>query len=127
MTNPQMTTAQRAQQFWSVLVFAAREQKILTYKMLSQLTGMAAIGVGEPLGHVAAYCLRKDLPLLNIIAVSEATGRPEAGFLRNVPVLEEQARVFARDWLSHGAPSVEDLGEAFSAAQASGAFQVATT
>jgi hypothetical protein len=36
-----MTSTERAQQFWSVLAFAAREQKVVSYEMLSQMTGMA--------------------------------------------------------------------------------------
>ena len=34
-----MTLEQRAQQFWSLLVFAAREQKLISYSMLAQVTG----------------------------------------------------------------------------------------
>jgi hypothetical protein len=34
-----MTTWERAQQIWSVLVFAAREQKVVSYEMIGQMTG----------------------------------------------------------------------------------------
>src|SRR5690349_20522113 len=102
-----MTDGQRAQQFWSVLAFAAREQKLVSYKMLWQLTGMAKVGVGGPLGHISAYCLRdRTKPQLNLIAVSEDGGKPEAEFLKDVDLAIEQPRVFVYDWFSHGAPTV---------------------
>ena len=73
---------------------AARNQQLVSYNMLFELTGMAKVGVGGPLGHIAAYCHQKKLPRLNIITVSEETGKPEAEFLQDVNLLTEQARVF---------------------------------
>src|ERR1700747_418262 len=86
---------------------AARNQQLVSYNMLFELTGMAKVGVGGPLGHIAAYCHQKKLPRLNIITVSEETGKPEAEFLQDVNLLTEQARVFVYDWISHGAPNPE--------------------
>jgi hypothetical protein len=73
-----MKDTERAQQFWSVLVFAAREQKILSYEMLSQMTGMAN-ECGRELGYIFYYCERNALPLLNLLAVSKKSGRPSQG------------------------------------------------
>src|SRR5260370_1291726 len=73
-----MTSSERAQQFWSVLVFAAREQKVVSYEMLSQMTGMAN-ECGRELGYIFYYCRRHKLPLLNLLAVSKDTGRPGEG------------------------------------------------
>jgi hypothetical protein len=47
----QMKSVQRALQYWSVLVFAAREQKVVSYEMLAQMTGMANIA-GRELGYL---------------------------------------------------------------------------
>ena len=61
-----MTTWQRAQQFWSVLVFAAQEQKVISYETLGLMTGMAN-NSGRELGHIYFYCKHNDLPSLNLL------------------------------------------------------------
>jgi alkylated DNA nucleotide flippase Atl1 len=111
-----MTSEERAQQFWSVLVFAAREQKVVSYEMLSQMTGMANTS-GRELGHILYYCKHNKLPLLNLLAVSKDSGKPGDGCpadLSDSPA--QQARVFVYDWLKHGVPKVEEF-EAARAAQ----------
>jgi hypothetical protein len=107
-----MTSQERAQQLWSVLVFAAREQKVVSYEMLAQTTGMAN-ECGRELGYIFYYCKRNKLPLLNLLAVQKATGRPGDGCpadLSDLPA--QQARVFIYDWLKHGMPRVEEFDEA---------------
>ena len=89
-----MTNPERAQQFWSVLVFAAREQKVLSYAMIEQMTGMVKQGAGTPLGYIYYYCKRHKLPLLNTLAINQETGKPGLDFLKDVDLLAEQARVF---------------------------------
>jgi hypothetical protein len=98
---------QRAQQFWSVLVFAAREQKVVSYEMLSQMTGMAR-ECGRELGLILSYCKQNKLPLLNLLVVRKDSGRPDDDCgvsLNDLPA--QQARVFVYDWLSHGASRFE--------------------
>lgn len=110
-----MDTYERAQQFWSVLAFAAREQKIVSYEMLHELTGMA-IESGRELGHIYYFCLNHDLPLLNLLAVSKKSGKPSDGCPANLADLPaQQARVFVYDWLKHGAPSADDFRKATAA------------
>jgi len=102
-----MTSEQRAQQIWSVLVFAAREQKVVSYEMLSQMTGMANT-CGRELGHILSYCKHEQLPLLNLLAVRKDSGRPDDDCgvsLADLPA--QQARVFVFDWLSHDASRFE--------------------
>lgn len=107
-----VTTWERAQQYWSVLAFAAREQKVVSYEMLSQMTGMA-VEAGRELGHIYFYCKRKKLPLLNLLAINKASGRPGEGCPADMADLPaEQARVFMYDWLEHGVPSIEEFQEA---------------
>ncbi len=107
-----MTSSERAQQFWSVLVFAAREQKVVSYEMLSQMTGMAN-ECGRELGYIFYYCRRHKLPLLNLLAVSKDTGRPGEGCPAElVDLPAQQARVFIFDWLKHGAPKPEEFEQA---------------
>jgi len=109
-----MDTYERAQQYWSVLAFAAREQKVVSYEMLSQLTGMAK-EAGRELGHIYYYCEnhKPKLPLLNLLAVSKTNGKPGDGCPADLSELPaQQARVFVYDWLEHGAPSAEDFKRA---------------
>jgi hypothetical protein len=104
-----MDTYERAQQYWSVLALAAREQKVLSYGMLSDLTGMAN-EAGRELGHIYYYCVHHKLPLLNLLAIGKENGRPSDGCPANLTDLPaQQARVFVYDWLKHGAPSAEDF------------------
>jgi hypothetical protein len=121
-----MTDSERALQFWSVLALAARNQNLVSYKQLEQLTRMAAVGAGGPLGHISAYCRLhpNKIPQLNLIAVSQDTGKPEADFLQGVELEIEQARVFVYDWISHGAPTVEALEHAFETAHRKKMFDV---
>ena len=110
--DPQMSTYQRALQFWSVLVFAAREQKVITYEMLGQMTGMAN-EQGRELGHILHYCQQQKLPLLNLLVVNKDSGRPNEGCgadLTDLPA--QQARVFVYDWLKHGVPEIEEFQKA---------------
>jgi hypothetical protein len=98
-----MTSEERALQYWSVLVFAAREQKVVSYEMLSQMTGMANTS-GRELGHILSYCRQNKLPLLNLLAVRKDSGRPDDDCgvsLTDLPA--QQARVFVFDWLKHDA------------------------
>jgi hypothetical protein len=106
-----MTSEQRAQQIWSVLVFAAREQKVVSYEMLSQMTGMANT-CGRELGHILSYCQQNKLPLLNLLAVRKDSGRPDddcGASLTDLPA--QQARVFVYDWFSHDASRFEKFLE----------------
>lgn len=121
-----MTNPERAQQFWSVLVFAAKEQKVLSYEMIGQMTGMAQIGAGQPLGYIYYYCKHHKLPLLNTLAISKETGRPTPDILKDVDLPGEQARVFVYNWLSHGVPSTQSLEDARTAEEATVAEAAAT-
>jgi putative restriction endonuclease len=75
-----MTRFERAAQLWSLLVFAARNQQILSYTTVSQLTGIAPVGVGGCLSPIQKYCKNQKLPLLNALVVNEEEGIPGEGF-----------------------------------------------
>lgn len=118
-----MTLEQRAQQFWSVLAFAAREQKVVSYAMLSQITGMPKQS-GKVLYHIYCYCKQNHLPNLNVIVINQPTGRPGddcPGDLNDLAA--QQCRVFIYDWFNHPAPSDEMFKEAVAKEQGA----VATT
>jgi len=106
-----MTLEQRAQQFWSVLAFAAREQKVVSYLMLAQITGFADTGI--VLYYISCYCQQHKLPPLNVIVMDPVTGQPGGECPCDLRELSaQQSRVFLYDWLNHPAPSEEMFKEA---------------
>jgi hypothetical protein len=110
----QMTNPQRAMQFWSVLVMAARTNQVLTYEMVERMTGIPKFGMGNILGVVLAYCQRSEIPILTSIVVEKSTGRP-ADPLFNEPSFDleaEQRRVFGFDWLKNGCPTLSEFQSA---------------
>lgn len=107
-----MTLEQRAQQFWSVLVFAAREQKVISYSTLAQITGFFD-RPASVLRCIDCYCMQHHLPPLNSLVIDDITGQPGdecSGPLRDLST--HQLRVFVHDWLSSPAPSEEDFQHA---------------
>jgi hypothetical protein len=44
--------------------------------------------------------------------IDEKSGKPASDVFQNVNVPSSHARVFIFDWLSHGAPSVQDFEQA---------------
>lgn len=107
-----MTLEQRAQQFWSVLAFAAGEQKVVSCSVLSQMTEFPETA-GSVLHYIYWYCKQHQLPPLDVIAIDPATGRPGDEFLRDVRDLSaQQSRVFLYDWLNYPVPTDEMFHEA---------------
>jgi hypothetical protein len=107
-----MNQYERSLQLWPLLAFAARSQKILSYRLIQQLTGIPRQGIGAFLGPLQDYCKRRNLPPLTALVVNEVTGLPGHGFTESRNnVLAEQSRVFVFDWLGRGAPKLTDLEE----------------
>ena len=104
-----MTKYERAAQFWSVLVLAARTQQVLSYDIVGRLTGIPRQGVGEFLGPIQDYCKRNDLPPLTSLVVNEETGLPGVGFTEATDIFGAQARAFVYDWFRRETPSPEDF------------------
>lgn len=107
-----MKVNDRAAQIWPLLALAARNRQILSYDLLSRLTGVLRPGLGQLLEPIQSYCLVHHLPALTGIVVSENTGVPGTGFTATADVPAMQARVFAHDWLSEPVPSPEALADA---------------
>jgi len=110
-----MTNEQRAMQVWSVLVFAALEQKVLSYTMVERLIGVPARGLAPILGAIQIYCKKRHFPPLTAIVINERDGVP--GYLypedrgpEDTGILKAQSRVFVFDWARPGRiPSEGDL------------------
>lgn len=62
-----MTRGERAAQFWSFLVLAARTQQLLSYGLMERLTGIPKQAVGQILGPLQEYCKRNDFPPLTCL------------------------------------------------------------
>lgn len=109
-----MKKSERAAQIWTALALAASNRQVLTYDILSKITGVPRPGLGQLLEPIQSYCLVQELPPLTILVVSQDTGLPGAGFIAAQDIPKTQQRVFKFDWVGHGAPSVEQLENAVS-------------
>jgi len=105
MAEPQMTVYQRAAQLWPILVMAARNQQILSFHLISRLTGLPA-RMGNFLEPVAAYCRSRSFPDITVLVVNEEDGVPGERYAGPPTYFEEQARAFVFNWLEkvHPAP-----------------------
>ena len=108
-----MTHAEHAALIWPVLALAARTQQLLTYSDVQGFTGIAAQGLGPPLGLIHAYCERRGWPRLNLIVVQRASGLPGEGVpgkgMTDNQILVEQSHVFVFDWSSKEKPRSRDF------------------
>ncbi len=108
----------RAAQLWSVLLLAARDQKILSYTTARHLTGLATPAVGPiGLGPIFWYCIEHKLPWLTVLVVREETGLPGTGFMNAAKekfgdppnIFQLQSRVFVYDWFKNPTPTPHDF------------------
>jgi len=95
------------------LALAARNRQVLTYDITARLTGVPRQGLGGFLAPIQSYCQRENLEPLTILIVSKENGLPGEGFIAAEDIPSTQMRVFEYDWIRHGAPSPQDLEEAY--------------
>lgn len=110
-----MNNFQRSLQFWSVLVHAARTHNVLSYEQVERMTGIPRFGQTQILANILYYCQQQGLPHLTCIVIEQATGMPASDDFQNLDLSAEIRRIFVYDWLSHGAPKVEDFEAATAA------------
>lgn len=105
-----MSHAQRACQIWAVLALAATNRQILTYNMVSQLTGMAKT-MGDVLEYIQSFCEVRELPPLTTICVNSETGLPGGGnrYATAEDLARRQLKVFNHDWLAEKNPGPAEL------------------
>lgn len=106
-----MNKYERASQLWPILALAAKNRQVLTYDLVSRLTGIPRPAIGGFLDPIQTYCQRKEIPPLTSIVVSEKTGIPGEGFIAAENLPEAHERTFEFDWLDWGCPNVEKLSE----------------
>ncbi len=107
------TLGERAFQIWPLLVFAAANRRILTYKEVGDCTGMAFSGLGGCLERIHLYCEQHKLPPLTLLVVSVDTGLPGGGF-HSIAIdtaeglARAQRKIFMHDW-SKVSPQLDQL------------------
>lgn len=106
-----MNLSERAWQTWPVLSLAAGNRQILTYEIVSKLTGMHTPGLGGVLEQIQSYCLVHNLPPLSALVVNKGTGLPSEGFVATTDVPRAFIEVFEHDWLATPCPTPDELAE----------------
>ncbi|MDR6430736.1 putative restriction endonuclease [Brucella pseudogrignonensis] len=101
----------RSIQIYTILVVAAHNRQILTYKIVANLIGYRGAGVlDRQLGLLLHWCEHNNLPPLTSIVVNTKTGIPGEGFqLEDMNSARE--KVFAFKWYQIVAPTEDDLNE----------------
>jgi hypothetical protein len=104
------TARARALQVYLVLIGAAHNRQILTYKVLSKVVGFKGAGVfAGILGHIMFWCEQERLPALTSLVVNEETGLPGDGLITPEDANAERESVYAFKWYSIVPPTVQQL------------------
>jgi hypothetical protein len=104
-----LTRAERAMQIWQVLIAAARNRQILTYKLLAQMIGMGPGTLAQPLGYVMDYCKANGLPPLTALVVGLTSGTPGRGLTTTTDLNRDREAVYAHDWYRMRPVQIDDL------------------
>src|SRR5687768_14452863 len=77
-----MAAPARAREVFEHLKKCARQMRTVSYGELANVTGLAPIGMGYPLGYIRdEICRKRGLPWLSAIAVNVDTWKPGHSFL----------------------------------------------
>lgn len=97
---------ERASKIWDLLVNAASKKETITYKDITQKSGIHWRAQHIPLGYIQNYCLEYDLPPLTILAVNNSTKLPGSGFIACNPnkIKAEAERVCQFNWSDYENP-----------------------
>lgn len=104
-----MNNAQRALQIWPILINAAHNRQILTYKAVGDLIGMPPIAISQPLGLIMHYCTDHQLPPLTILVVSAESGKPGDGLTTVKNLDQDREEVFSFNWYGLVPLKISDL------------------
>lgn len=106
----------RAQQIYQILLSAAHNRQIISYKILAKIVGFGGSGVfGDMLGCIAYWCEQHKLPPLTSLVVNEKTGLSGDG----IPIKKAHTyreKVYAFKWFEVVPPTQEELRRAYEAA-----------
>ncbi len=96
-------------QIWQILISAAHNRQILTYKIVGKFTGMGSGTQAQTLDMIMRYCKRNALPPLTSLVVKKTTGRPGAGLTTVVDLDRDREKVFAYNWFGHPPVTIADF------------------
>ena len=106
----------RAQQIYQILISAAHNRQIISYKLLAKLVGFGGPGVfGDMLGCIAYWCDERKLPPLTALVVNEKTGLSG----KKIPIKKAHTyreKVYAFEWFKIVSPTREELRQAYESA-----------
>lgn len=106
-----MNLQQRALQIYPILINAAANRQVLTYKAVGDLIGMPPIALSQPLGLIMKYCEWEGHPPLTILVVSEKTGKPGAGLTTVRNLNQDRESVYGLNWYGLPPLTEEDFKE----------------
>ena len=113
------TVERRAVQIWSILIAAAHNRQILTYKIVSTILGYRGSGVlDRQLGHIMYFCHYTKLPPLTVLVVNETKGSPGGGLMLKRTENAERERVYKEKWFEVVPPTVAQLANAWAKGRA---------
>jgi hypothetical protein len=95
-----------------MLIAAARQRQVLTYKIVSEVTGAFPAGLGTVLGHLMRWCAARNLPPLTVLVVQTGTGKPGEGLVTSRDFDADRERVFEFEWYRIKPPLPEELARA---------------
>lgn len=104
-----MTKNDMGSQLWSLLVDSAHAQKVLTYAIVEQLTGVPKQAMRCLLAPIHDYCQRQNLPPLTSLVVNEIDSSSSERITATKDRFGDQARVYLFDWSGQKSPSPDDL------------------
>jgi hypothetical protein len=85
---------------WPVLVELAQQRRTITYKEMTERTGIFWRSLRYPLDLIGRHVHRVGLPPLTIVIVNGDTDRPGSGIVGTKPAdfEKDRDRVFDHDW-----------------------------
>lgn len=106
-----MKREEHAARVWLLLVGAALNRQLLTYKMVGERIGVPPQGLADILGHIMFYCAHHKFPPLTVLIVSEETGKPGSGLGTSDDNDKDRELVFKFKWIDQPAPRAAELAE----------------
>lgn len=104
-----MTTFERALQIYQVLIGAAHNRQVLSYRIVGELVGLPQQGLAAHLGHIMRFCERNGLPPLTVVVVRTTSGEPGEGLTTVKDLNADREAVFSHPWYRMRPVNFEDF------------------
>jgi hypothetical protein len=108
-----MTECEWCERIWPALIERARIGRTINYQSLKELVEFNGwqITLSHCLGRIARYCHDKGWPILTVMVVNKATGRPGRGIPFVDDFESELTRVRAFPWHEQRLPVSAEFPE----------------